>query len=86
MSSRARWLLFAALRHRLTPLAPVLLATAGVLALLSVFWQVVALGVESGQARQRASAERDDAAWRCNALRSAAQRAGCRAAQGAAAR
>jgi hypothetical protein len=86
MPTQPRWPLFAALRHRLTPLAPALLAIAGVFALLTVFWQVVALGVDAGQARQRASAEHDDAAWRCNALRSTAQHAGCRAPQGATAR
>jgi hypothetical protein len=86
MSTQPRWLLLVALLPRLTALAPALLAMAGVLALLGVFWQVVALGVEGGQARQRASAEREDAAWRCNALPGAAQRAVCRAPQGAAAR
>jgi hypothetical protein len=68
-----------ALRRRLKPLAPALIGTASVLALLLAFGQVVTLSVQNGQARHRASAERDDAAWRCNAQRSATQRADCRA-------
>ncbi len=62
---------------RLAPFAPGMVAAAGVLALLLAFQQVVASGVENSQARHRASAERADAVWRCNAVRSAAQRAGC---------
>jgi hypothetical protein len=62
---------------RLAPLAPGLVAAAGVLALLLAFQQVVASAVESSQARHRASAERADAIWRCNAVRGVAQRAGC---------
>jgi len=64
---------------RLAPFAPGLVGAAGVLALLLAFQQVVASSVESSQARHRASAERGDAVWRCNALRVAPQRAACMA-------
>ena len=53
------------------------MAAASVLTLLLAFQQVVASGVEESQARHRASAERADAVWRCNAVRGAPQRAGC---------
>jgi hypothetical protein len=66
-----------ALCDRLAPFAPGLVAVAGVLALLLAFQQVVASSVENSQARHRASAERADAMWRCNAVRGVAQRAGC---------
>jgi hypothetical protein len=55
---------------------------ASVLALLLAFQQVVASGVESSQARHRASAERADAMWRCNAVRGVAPHAACLAQQG----
>jgi hypothetical protein len=64
---------------RLAPFAPTLLGVAGVLALLLAFQQVVASGVESSVARHRASAERAEALWRCNAARGVAPRAGCQA-------
>jgi hypothetical protein len=54
-------------------------APAGVLALLLAFHQVVLSGVEKSEARHRASAAHADAVWRCNALRGAPQRAGCHA-------
>lgn len=54
-----------------------MVAAAGVLGLLLAFQQVVSASVENSQARHRQSAERADAVWRCNAIRGAAQRAGC---------
>lgn len=81
MTTHPAWTLFAS-RYasacdRLAPFAPGLVAAAGVLALLLAFQQVVASGVEESQARYRASAERADALWRCNAARDADKRAGC---------
>jgi hypothetical protein len=81
MTTHPAWLLFAsrcsALCDRLAPFAPGMVAVAGVLALLLAFQQVVSASVENSEARHRASAERADAVWRCNAARGAAQRAGC---------
>ena len=81
MTTHPAWMLFAsrcsAACDWLAPFAPSLVAVAGVLALLLAFQQVVAAGVEESQARHRASAERADAVWRCNAVRGSAQRTGC---------
>jgi erythromycin esterase-like protein len=62
---------------RLAPVAPGLVAAAGVLALLLAFQQVVASGVEESHARHRASAERADALWRCNLVRDSGKHADC---------
>jgi pheromone shutdown protein TraB len=81
MTTHPAWMLFAsrcsALCDRLALFAPGMVATAGVLAMLLAFQQVVASGVQESQARHRADAERADALWRCNAVRSALQRTGC---------
>jgi aspartate aminotransferase-like enzyme len=83
MTTHPAWMLFAsrcsAACDRLAPIAPGVVAVAGVLALLLAFQQVVAAGVENSQARHRASAARADATWRCNALQAAVQRTDCRA-------
>lgn len=82
LPATTRWA--SALRDRLAPFAPGLAAAAGVLALLLAFQQVVVSSVASSQARHRASAERADAMWRCNAVRGVAQRSACLAQQGGA--
>jgi hypothetical protein len=87
MTTHPAWTRFASrssvLWGRLGPLAPGLVAAAGVLVLLLAFQQVVASGVEESQARHRANAEQAAAVWRCHSARSAAQRAGCRTQLGA---
>jgi hypothetical protein len=61
----------------LVPLAPGVLATTGVLALLLAFQQVVASSVENSHKRHRANAEHAAALWRCNSVRVELQRSGC---------
>jgi hypothetical protein len=58
-------------------MAPGILATMGVLALLLAFRQVVASSVEISQKRHQASAEHAAALWRCNSVRAELQRSGC---------
>ena len=58
------------------PLALLLVA----LMLLGVFHQVVRQAVADGDARRSAAALRQEAVWRCNALRERRQRGSCLAA------
>ena len=57
----------------------VLLAAICVLALLLAFRQVVLQNMQGSEARHRATVAHAEAAWRCNALGSVAQRRICRA-------
>ena len=64
-----------------TPLAVACLVLAGtlcVVSLLLVFQYVVRQGVQQGESRNRAIAAHAEGVWRCNALRSGGERAGCR--------
>ncbi len=68
-------------RSLATPFAVAWLALAGalcVLSLLLVFQHVVRQGVQQGEARNQAVAAYAEGVWRCNALRSGGERAGCR--------
>lgn len=68
-------------RSLATPFAVAWLVLAGtlcVLSLLLVFQHVVRQGVEQGEARNQAIAAHADGVWRCNAMRSGGERAGCR--------
>lgn len=57
----------------------VLVALAAFLGLLLAFGRVVKLGVAQGAARQAASAEQAQAAWRCSLIANRDQRLACRA-------
>ena len=70
------WLLMAAARHAQIGLA--LLAVLGVAGLLLAFQQVVLQGVQQGESRNRATAAHAEGVWRCSAMHSVSQRAGCR--------
>jgi hypothetical protein len=67
----------AAMRLRRAAGWPTLAAMAMAAALMVAFVQVVLANVQNGLSRNRAVAERADAVWRCNALRSPSQRANC---------
>jgi hypothetical protein len=68
-------------RSLATPFGVAWLVLAGTLcglSLLLVFQHVVRQGVQQGEARNQAIAAHAEGVWRCNALRSGSERAGCR--------